>query len=554
MIQVPKIAGGAIAGFQVANWRCHHIDDLQDNLSIGSLIQCQNKSLGELFLSSELNLDLLALLKSVIYSACAKIVDHPSSTRSVKRLSLLVSLISKNQHNFPERLIKRAAQLQHDRETFLSSPEHSRSWFLNEASKLTNVVRHGTLKNSCIHYIETRLGHLIAGLISILDTNQNLDILVNSDKKWVLDLWAKFFDDQKFLNLDYSKQFVQANQKDKTEFICISQFVGSSPKVPFSWMIKETLDELTRLKISDIDMIENNRVLLQQVVNAFKESYIYKALSESLRSESIIEFTQFYLSDFLLLSTKGRVVNSAHFDVILKRVKNFCFSSYSGSFLNLDVIVKFHLAYEKLAIELDLFANFVQVNPGISDTIRKNDSTNSNLCLTASRIICAELSRTRADMKASDWDSWFAKAQRASSLIERFILQFPVDSNLEEFRSLWQKVLILQSYVEHLCSVHEMLYVRCITLWNFFRDGVDLKRFESFEKLINFLSSISENMSKKLAHCKGCNKTIDKTFYETVCRCIICENCKGEFETTKSCSVCNKKSDQKVRIFLKINV
>jgi hypothetical protein len=39
-------------GFQVANWFCYHIDDLMDNLSIGNLLDYQDKSLSQLFAES----------------------------------------------------------------------------------------------------------------------------------------------------------------------------------------------------------------------------------------------------------------------------------------------------------------------------------------------------------------------------------------------------------------------------------------------------------------------------------------------------------------------
>ena len=49
ILQIPKIKDGCISGFQTAKWLCYHIDDLQDDFSIGNVLNYKNKSLSELF-------------------------------------------------------------------------------------------------------------------------------------------------------------------------------------------------------------------------------------------------------------------------------------------------------------------------------------------------------------------------------------------------------------------------------------------------------------------------------------------------------------------------
>ena len=49
ILQVPKVSGGCIAGFQTAKWHCYHLDDLQDSISIEHIYEYRHKSLGDLF-------------------------------------------------------------------------------------------------------------------------------------------------------------------------------------------------------------------------------------------------------------------------------------------------------------------------------------------------------------------------------------------------------------------------------------------------------------------------------------------------------------------------
>ena len=172
IIQIPKISGGCLAGFQTNKWQCYHIDDLQDNFSIGNLLNYKDKSLSDLFgqavsTTNVENVTLMSILRSVIYVACSKINDYSSSkdtSRSIRRIEILIKLLSHNHNAFCSILLKNIAKLQTERENLLSTSEMSKSWLFNEAAKLTNVIKYGTLKNSCINYIEKRLSHLFSGM------------------------------------------------------------------------------------------------------------------------------------------------------------------------------------------------------------------------------------------------------------------------------------------------------------------------------------------------------------------------------------------------------
>jgi len=66
ILQIPKIKDGCISGFQTAKWFCYHIDDLQDDFSIGNVLNYKDKRLSELF--SEGILKQVLFLNSLNYN------------------------------------------------------------------------------------------------------------------------------------------------------------------------------------------------------------------------------------------------------------------------------------------------------------------------------------------------------------------------------------------------------------------------------------------------------------------------------------------------------
>ena len=158
-------------------------------------------------------------------------------------------------------------------------------------------------------------------------------------------------------------------------------------------------------------------------------------------------------------------------------------------------------------------------------------------------------------MNPADWENWFTNVKKVSFLVENFINLFPCDNNNNneqfldkygEFKSLWQKVTLLKFFIEHLCHLDKLLYLRCITLWNSFDKSIELKNFKYFEKLLKFLKNISTMMEKKYTLvCKGCNmsKTQQK-FNKTACpkECLICEDCTQEIVSRNRCPVCSKQA------------
>ena len=124
-------------------------------------------------------------------------------------------------------------------------------------------------------------------------------------------------------------------------------------------------------------------------------------------------------------------------------------------------------------------------------------------------------------MIIKEWQVWFNDVKKNTRLIEQYIALYSSELNIENkkaaiesktndtltlksFRSVWQKVLLLKFFIEHLCHIDQSLYIRCITLWNFFDKDLDLKEMKYFARLLEFIKFISIVMDKKcLVTCKG---------------------------------------------------
>ena len=403
VVQVPKISGGCIAGFQTSKWFCYHVDDLQDELQMGSVLQFDKVSIGELLsvaarmpgdASSNKAVEMengvskadryfqffINLLKSIVYTSCSKVVDinaaqanasdaidaarkrnNPNnngnvsalaSTRQIKRIDLLLKLLQPNEgvvakERFCQCVVKHLAVLQTQREIDTSTLDLSRTWMSREVSRIANVVRHGTLKNSCRNYMDMRLTSLFAGLLAFVDVNANLDLLLvdeKSDSAWLVALWLDLFDDDEFMaaSLTYSSRFLTVNQREKTEFVCSNIApAGSSDnqlraRLPFSWLMINYLDRLTSLKLSDepspdAEAAPNSLELhMNQLANAIEQSGLLKRLNGHVKAATSkqTQFIDMYLNDFLLLKLADQYLTAEkHLALLKNRVLNYCYQA-----------------------------------------------------------------------------------------------------------------------------------------------------------------------------------------------------------------------------------
>ena len=575
IIQIPKIAGGCFNGFQTSKWFCYHIDDLENNICVDNILNYENKSLSQIFDQSlpeknQKSFEILVnILKSVVFNACSRVNDiysnmhlnngNRNKNRAIERLeNLLIIFKNQNLHKkfFPI-LIKRITELQTEKEKELSTPEESKSW-ISQVSKVNNVIKYATLKSSCQNYIETRVSHLFSGIISFIDCNKNLDLLLQQEPEWILDFWFEIFEDREILNLSYMNNF-----DNKNEFICINNFNSKAGpdfklKLPFSWIIKDYFDKLIQLEHFSNEKFQieiNDKENFEQLQSAFEKSFFKKKIDrffDRFSQKEKFDFIMAYINDFILFSIAEPFENLDHFRIVKDRLISYCKKNYCRSQNEFKFLIGLHCSYEKLSLEINLFTKFAKIDSKCIEIIYKSDNKESNISFLAARVLCDKYTKIENEMKPDQWFEWFEKVQKTSSLIEKMINLSTVDKNeiFKEFDSLWQRTTLLKLYIENVCIKENDLYHRCLQFWKKFdKKLVDFKNKEIFEIFIKFLDSIFKfgiNLMKKFSKkCQGCeSKEPCKLFTTKNCpNCLVCIECIERTKMIKKCQICAKNQD-----------
>lgn len=98
-------------------------------------------------------------------------------------------------------------------------------------------------------YLESKVVQVLAGIISFIDTNRNLDILImrNLLHEWQSQLWLRIFTDVELTGLKYSTIVSpkQQNELKEVEVKTTSKSgIAFSSVLPFSWLMFRQIDEI----------------------------------------------------------------------------------------------------------------------------------------------------------------------------------------------------------------------------------------------------------------------------------------------------------------------
>lgn len=230
------------------------------------------------------------------------------------------------------------------------------------------MIKNGTLRNSCQNYIEARLRDLFSGLIALIDTNNNLDLLANPGSQFT-DFWLRVFDNPELLEINY-RSYLLADNIEKSEFFSGSANCAADLKfrLPFSWVIKRKIDQIVGSKITNNENhTENDMELYNQLNSVFQTSELNEKLGRFLSEDKLVNA---YINDYLLMaadvSDQPLVMNKNHMNVIIKRLRE-----YSKRAFRTVNLVSLTLSCTVLKNEIELFSKFVNFSPEVSLTKKK---------------------------------------------------------------------------------------------------------------------------------------------------------------------------------------
>uniref|UniRef100_A0A8D2LQW6 Ring finger protein 213 n=1 Tax=Varanus komodoensis TaxID=61221 RepID=A0A8D2LQW6_VARKO len=238
--KLSRVKGGSsYVGFHGGLWQSVHIDDLRRSKDIVSDVSAlRNITISELFSEdkgksvenhnfiatpmSPCNLashkmtnilDSTLLLKSCVQSAVGMLRDQNEiASRSTKRIEILLSLLSEEDDlkgSFLKITKKRLSDLLMKQE---ESVYTMKQWVLQEASNLNALQEAGTFRHTLWKRVQRAVTPLLAYMLSVLDRDCNLDLLVNPViENCVKDLWMYIFTGKD--GNDHAKKFVNIFQQ-----------------------------------------------------------------------------------------------------------------------------------------------------------------------------------------------------------------------------------------------------------------------------------------------------------------------------------------------------
>lgn len=129
------------------------------------------------------------------------------------------------------------------------APNKGNDWLENEALS-TTTKETGTFKKALWRRFQSVVAPFLAELIAYVDRDGNLDLAASEDG-WIVNLWLKVLRDSSFTYLEYNDFLVQKGDALVLRRKVPVQKSGYRShsfqcKLPFSWLLKECMDELLR--------------------------------------------------------------------------------------------------------------------------------------------------------------------------------------------------------------------------------------------------------------------------------------------------------------------
>ncbi|KAJ8398812.1 hypothetical protein AAFF_G00420090 [Aldrovandia affinis] len=327
--KLPRMEGGtSYVGFHGGPWRSVHIDDLRRSKDIVSDIKAlRGLTISQLFEEKveepaamevedlystgeelehaehtdgwEAVLDTTALVRSCVQSAVGMLRDQvEGGTRSTRRVEILLMLLAENEEltaAFLAILKRRLHSLlvTHDGNTL-----SAKNWVFKEASNIDALQEGGTFRHTLWKRLQAVVTPLLAQLVAVVDRDCNLDLLLDcNSREPVKKLWLNIFADENLLEFPTAR--VDRNFESKTILVQTSMTsdVGSGCHMPFSWRIRDFLEELW------VHTLQHEGQTMRQFEELFRKTPLGQYMEEA-GEEMQREFFQRYLLDFVSMTTK----------------------------------------------------------------------------------------------------------------------------------------------------------------------------------------------------------------------------------------------------------
>ncbi|XP_028266969.1 E3 ubiquitin-protein ligase rnf213-alpha-like isoform X1 [Parambassis ranga] len=535
--RLPRIEGGtSYIGFHGGPWTSVHIDDLRLSKDIISDIQTlKNMTVSQMFekkmnqpeameiqdmymeneqeeaecdencLDSAVNTT--ALLRSCVQRAVGMLRDHvESGFRSTQRVEILLTLLSDTDEikgEFLETVKRHLHTLleTHDGNSFLSMKSN---WVLKEASNIDALQEGGTFRHTLWRHVQAVVVPLLAHLVSVIDRDQNMDLLLDTNiSESVKRLWLDIFGNDKLLEISH----LNLDHSSETRAILVQNYISQkrnlSCSMPFSWRIKDYLEELW------VHALQHEGHTPQEFENFFWKTplglYIGKA-----DPEMQAEFLQRYLQDFVSMMMN---VTSQEELQLLCGALNSCVSELRLQLNDTETVTSLpwvHAAYHAFKTRLQNLSRMICIEPQVTQDLLRNQYARDGVELVLdvyAAYACVEYLEPKVLDTDAQRQAWLRKVKKLQVPIEMICSEESVRHYGERSRVIvtrvqagWNRVFSLSLFVEHMLlgieklerKLKPLVLETTRALGQILEKNSDLKSQQSFEAVIGLLKKCKD--------------------------------------------------------------
>ncbi|XP_053516781.1 E3 ubiquitin-protein ligase RNF213 [Artibeus jamaicensis] len=460
-------------------------------------------------------LDTGHLLRSCVQSAVGLLQDPSErSQRNVRRVEVLLGLLSEDDAQkaaFSREVKRRLHDLLRRQETFAFAREQ---WVQEEASNPDALQEAGTFRHTLWKRVQGAVTPLLASMISIMDRDGNLELLAAPDApSWTRDLWMFIFSDLKLLNIPL---VASATRRETSHILVLSHMQLSGDNCnsfPFSWRIKDYVDELG----VQAQYVSEPAGASEKLLEIFRQTPLGCFLAR-LPGEERQQLLRCYLQDFLLLTMK---VSNVEELMLLQMALCSCVQQLREESPQEDLSLPWvHLAYQRFRIRLQNFSRILTIHPPILDSLteaaRSRGLATREMTLDVSAALaCVEL--LLRDLLEPSPQVWLQTVKKLSMPLELLCsdgyLQDPRSTAgdlVREIRTHWNRIFSVALFVEHvllgtrshLPELQELVTESAHILNRRLQGNSDIKTLRPFRAVMQTLCECKERASNALIQFK----------------------------------------------------
>ncbi|XP_042247797.1 E3 ubiquitin-protein ligase rnf213-alpha [Thunnus maccoyii] len=535
--RLPRMEGGtSYVGFHGGPWRSVHIDDLRRSNDIVSDIKAlQNMTISQMFKTkmsqpeamevddmytgdeqaeaeSEENgwdnvLDTTALVRSCVQSAVGMLRDQvESGFRSTQRVEILLTLLSDNDEMKGEFLqtVKRhlhSLLAIHDGNTFSSIKSN---WVIKEASNIDALQEGGTFRHTLWKRIQAVVVPILAQLVSVIDRDQNLDILLDSNcSQSVKRLWLDIFGNEKLLEIPH----LTVDHNSETRTILVQNYIAQdrnlSCSMPFSWRIRDYLEELW------VHALQHEDRTHQEFEEFFWKTPLGRYIAKA-DPEMQTEFFLRYLQDFVSMTMNVTCQQDLQ---LLSSALNCCVNELRLKLSATDTVMSLpwvHAAYHEFKNRLQNLSRMICIEPQVTQDLLKNPNARDGVELILdvyAAFACVEYLEPRILDTDAQRQAWLRQVKKLQVPIELICSEDSVRGYGERSKAIvcrvqagWNRIFSLSLFVEHmLMGIEEvqreltpLVLEHTRRLCQVLEKNSDLKSQQPFEAVIGLLKTCKD--------------------------------------------------------------